>query len=41
MSIMNKSVESTPRMKMLWWYWPVLILGSLIFVSVIVFSIAL
>jgi hypothetical protein len=41
MNIQNKSAEHTPQMKMVWWYWPALILGLSTVVSVIIWSIAL
>jgi len=41
MSIRDTSIEYPLRMKMKWWYWPPLILGAVIAVVSIVWSIAL
>jgi hypothetical protein len=41
MSILNKSVEFCPRIKMKWWYWPLLILGSVMVIGGIIAAIVL
>jgi hypothetical protein len=41
MSVLNKSIESSTQVKMKWWYWPVLILGSVMIVGGIVWAIVL
>ncbi len=41
MSILNKSIEYSAQVKMKWWYWPLLILGSVIVVGGVVGAIVL
>ncbi len=41
MSILNESIEYSPRVKMKWWYLPLLILGSAMIIGGIVWVIVL
>jgi hypothetical protein len=41
MSAQDKSIEYLPQGKMKWWYWPMLILGSVMVVGGIVGAIVL
>jgi hypothetical protein len=39
MSFKDKAIQSSPQLKIKWWYWPLLILGSVMVVGGIVFVI--
>ncbi|MFH0768323.1 MAG: hypothetical protein V1932_01990 [Chloroflexota bacterium] len=41
MSVQDKSIQSSAQMKAKWWYWPLLILGSVMIVGGIVSVIVL
>jgi hypothetical protein len=41
MSILNKSIEYSPRMKIKWWYLPLLILGAVMVIGGIIVAIVL
>jgi hypothetical protein len=41
MSIQEKVIQSSAQMKLKWWYWPVLILGSAMVVGGIVWVVVL
>ena len=41
MTVQDKSIQYSAQMKLKWWYWPVLILGSVMVVGGIVYVIVL
>ncbi|MGA2671193.1 MAG: hypothetical protein ABSF21_07275 [Dehalococcoidia bacterium] len=41
MSVLDKSIQYSDQVKTKWWYWPLLILGSVMVVGGIVWVVAL
>jgi hypothetical protein len=41
MTVQDKSIQSSTQMKLKWWYWPLLILGSVMVVGGIIGAIVL
>jgi len=39
MSYKEKAIQSSPQFKLKWWYWPLLILGSVMVIGGIVIAI--